>query len=93
MVKQCSWGCLSGGVCLGVSLKEISLGFSRLNKDFPSPVQVGMVQSTEDLSRPKGREKLNYLPRNNNVSFALINCRLVDSVQSPLSGSHIEAAY
>ena len=28
-----------------------------------------------------------------NVSFALINCRVVDSVQSPLSGSHIEAAY
>ena len=48
MVKQCSWRHLSG-----VSLKEISFGFSRLNKDFPSPVQVGLVQSTEELSRAK----------------------------------------
>lgn len=34
-----------------------------------------------------------WTSRNNNASFALINCRVVDSIQPPFCGSHIEAVY
>ena len=56
-----SYKALFLGVTLRAFLEEISIWFSRLSRDLPSPIWASLIQSFEDPDRTKGKGKMNSL--------------------------------